>query len=94
MPGPSRDELPDVALAAAKEAARQAINETFALLGVNVADFNSMQELRDDLAFVRRTRTSAVRIGARFVLSIVSLASGAIAIGAWEYIKSIFAHAQ
>lgn len=83
----TQKELSDIALAAAKEAARQTISETFALLGVNVSNFDSMQGLRDDLAFLRHTRVGAGRMGAKFVLTIVSVIAGAVAIGAWEYLK-------
>lgn len=85
----TRQELSDIALDAAKEGARQTLNETFALLGVNRANFEDMKRLRDDLEFVHSLRTNAGQMGARIVMTAVSVISGAVAIGAWEYLKSL-----
>lgn len=77
----------DIALAAAKEAVRQCMNETFALLGVNLSNFDDVKKFREDIEFVRSLRTGATKVGAKFVLTVVSIIAGAIAIGAWETIK-------
>lgn len=87
--GISKDDLSNIALAAAKEASRQTISETFALLGVNVSNFDDMKKFREDLEFMRSVRSGASKLGARFVLTIVSIVAGAVAIASWEYIKAI-----
>lgn len=84
----SEREASQIALAAAKEAVRETMTEMFSLLGVNVANFDSMQGLRDDLAFVRSLRHGATKAGGRFFLTIVSLIAGAVAIGMWEWLRS------
>lgn len=100
--GFTRDELSDIALAAAKEGSRQTLNEIFALLGVNLMNFEdvksfreeldfarTMKLYREDLEFAHALRTSSKKIGAKFVLTIVTVVAGAVAIGAWEYVKAI-----
>lgn len=83
---PREGGLSDVALAAAKEATRQTIVEMFAMLGVNAANLEEMQKLRDDIQFARRLRMGSTKVGATFVMTI----AGAAAIGIWEFLKSVF----
>lgn len=83
----TRDEAAAIALAAAKEASRQTLSEAFAMLGVNLADFESMQNFREDLDWARRARRVSEATGHRAWTTIVSIAAGAIAIGLWEYIR-------
>lgn len=98
----SREELADIALAAAKEAVRQTLNETFAHLGVNLMNFEDVKEFRqdmemvrtlrpyrDDLEFARALRLGSKRVGSKFVITLVTVLASAIAIGAWEFIKGI-----
>lgn len=100
--GFTRDELSDIALAAAKEGSRQTLNEIFALLGVNLSNFEDMKAFREDLEFVRTIRqyrediefahalrSGSKRIGGRFVITVVTVLASAIAIGAWEFIKGM-----
>jgi hypothetical protein len=83
-----RDRDSDLALASAKEAVRQMQSETFGLLGIDLANREDLRQFRQDLEFIRAWRTGAHTVGARFVLTLVSIVAGAIAIGAWEFIKS------
>lgn len=100
--GFTRDELSDIALAAAKEGSRQTLNELFSLLGVNLMNFDDVKAFRedleflrtirpyrDDLEFARALRSGSKKIGGRFVITIVTVLASAIAIGAWEFIKGI-----
>lgn len=85
----TREEASDIALVAAKEASRQTLNETFGMLGVNLANFESMQSFRDDLEWARRGRHISERTGARAWTALVTVAAGGFAIGLWEYIRML-----
>jgi hypothetical protein len=83
----TREQAAGIALAAAKEASRQTLSETFALLGVNLSDFESMQSFREDLDFARRARRASETAGHRAWTTVVSIVAAAVAIGLWEYIR-------
>lgn len=78
----------NLALAAAKEAVRECMTEQYALLGIDLANKDDLRQFRQDLEFMRTLRTGAHTIGAKFVLTVVSVIAGAIAIGAWEFVKN------
>jgi hypothetical protein len=84
----TRDER--LALAAAKTAGQMVLEDLFGKLGVNVADFEQLQELRDDIQWVHQLRTGSKKVGARFVMTIVSVVAGAIAIAMWEFFRTLF----
>lgn len=101
-PTDSRDER--LVLAAAKEASRETMAELFGLLGVNTADFDSMQRFRDDLKFVRDLRNMneladdlkfagslravARKAGSRFLLTLVALLATAFGAAMWSWFQS------
>jgi hypothetical protein len=86
---PSREDLANIALAAAKEGSRQTLNETFALMGVNLMNFDDMKEFREDLDFVRSMRTGVHKVSARVGITIITTITGALAIAIWEALKSL-----
>lgn len=102
----SRKELSDVALAAAKEAVRQQMGETFGLLGVNLADFNAVKAFRDDIDFAHTVRTDPVfwvnhayvsklrsrgsKLAAWFLMALIAALAGGFAISVWDWIKFVF----
>lgn len=88
----TREEASSIALAAAKEASRQTLNETFGMLGVNLSDFESMQRFRDDLEWARRARKVSEMTGKRAWTTIISLVSGAVAVGLVEWVRAVFMH--
>lgn len=92
MDSATHDMLSNIALAAAKEASRQTISETFSLFGVNVANFESMQEFKEDVEFVRRYRKISQLTGRKAWTTVVSLASAGVAIALWEWIKTLIKH--
>lgn len=85
----NKTEASNIALAAAKEAARQTLSETFGMLGVNIADFESMQKFRDDLEWARHARELSQRTGHRAWTAIVTVAASGLAIAIWEYIRTM-----
>lgn len=102
----SRDER--LVLAAAKEASRETMAELFSLLGVNTANFDSMQQLRDDLTFIRNLRSMkefnddlrfvgslrsvARKAGMRFMLTLVALLAAALGAAAWSWFQTAVMH--
>lgn len=78
----------ELALVAAKEAVRRVQNELFADLGVNLADFKDIQELREDLAFARRLRVGSTKATARFFMTLVMALAGAAGVALWEFAKA------
>ncbi len=53
-------------------------------------NFDDVKMFREDIEFVRSMRSGATKIGAKFVLTIVTLVAGGVAIAAWEYVKTWF----
>lgn len=85
----TREAASEIALAAAKESARQVIGETFALLGVNVANFESMDKFRQDLVWVRTTRELTTGAGKKAVATAITLATGSFLIGVFDLLKDM-----
>lgn len=86
----TREEASEIALAAAKEAARQTLNEVFGMFGVNLANFDSMQAFRSDLDWVKRGRKLSELTGKRIWTTIVALGAGGLAIALWEAVRNSF----
>lgn len=79
----TRAEASDIALAAAKEAVREVLTETFAILGVNLANFNDLQELRKTLEHAARSRKRAERGYDRLVSTVIGIFAGAVLLALW-----------
>lgn len=79
----TRAEASDIALAAAKEAVREVLTETFAILGVNLANFDDLQELRKTLEHSARRRKRAERAHDRLVSTLIGLVAGAALLALW-----------
>jgi hypothetical protein len=89
---PTPTEAERIALAAAKEASRQTVNELFSDLGISVDNREQVGELREDLLWVRRLRTGSRTAGTRFMMTLVTVAAGAIAVSLWETFKAAGAY--
>lgn len=85
----TQEEASNIALAAAKEAVRETLAETFGMLGVNVADFEAMQKFRDDLEWARHARELSERTGHRAWTAIVTVVASGLTIGIWEYVRTM-----
>ena len=77
-----------IALAAAKLAANDVMNETLALFGVSRGNQASVDEFRADLGFIRVIRTGSVKAGVRFGLTIVTILATGFAYGVWSWVKA------
>lgn len=78
------------ALAAAKEAVRELQADMFAMLGINLANFDDVKRLREDMEFIRSFHRNAQKIGGRFMFAVISALAGALAIGAWEFLRMLW----
>lgn len=74
-------ELRRIAADAAEQAARTTIHETFRLMGVDVADQDSVNEFRADLVHARRLRRLNERVGGTIIVAIVGTI--AVVVGSW-----------
>lgn len=87
-----QSDLERVALAAAKEGSRETMAEIFSLMGVNIANFDSMDEFRKDIAFIRSLRGTSSKVGSRVVVTLFTMFSVAIALSMWKNIVAIIKH--
>lgn len=70
-----------------RKVADHAVKKTFAILGVDIADPESVEEFRQDLRFGKRLR----KISDHAQLGMVALVGAGIVYAVWEGIKS-FVH--
>lgn len=73
----------------AEVAAQKAIKNTFALLGIDLDKFESVQEFRQDIQFARSLRHGKAMVVGRAALTFVTIATGAALISFWDYVKMI-----
>lgn len=64
----------------------EAINRTFALLGVDTDSFDHVQEFRDGLAWVKKYRGMSEKVGSHVILTMLTILSGGIATAIWAYV--------
>lgn len=88
----SRPEAEGIALAASKVAVTEAMQQVFAMFGVNYANFDSREEFRKDIEFLRSLRSGARAAGSRFFMVLVVLVATAFGAGMWEAFKALVLH--
>lgn len=81
-----------IAVAAAKLAATDALNELLALFGVSRGNIESVDKFKRDLMFVRDLREGSERAKSRFYLTIVAIFAGAFAYGMVQWLREAFRH--
>lgn len=84
----SKAELEGIALAAAKVAVQELQTSFMATLGINIANSDEVRELQANLRFAETLRTGTTKIGTRVAMTTITVLTGAIAIAAWEWLKS------
>lgn len=82
----------EIAMVAAEEGSTKSLKRTFALLGVDLDNFESVQEFRGDLQWLKSGRRVSKAIGNKAGTSIVGAISIGILIGVFDWIKKIFFH--
>ncbi len=99
-------EVERLAVAASKLAVNDALNELFTQMGVNRANFDSMEAFKKDIQFIRSlrkrneiwsdleflhgVRTGSAKAGARFALALVTIFAGAFAYGMVSWMRGVF----
>jgi hypothetical protein len=88
----TRTEARDIAVEAAEEGSTTALKRTFALLGVDLDDFESVQEFRGDLQWVKSGRRVSKTFGSKAFSSIVGVGAVGFAIAAYNWARGFFVH--
>ena len=86
----SKGELEGLALAAAKTAVQECQASFMAILGVNIANQDDVREFQATIRFAENLRHGSTKVGARAAMTAITVVSGAVAIAAWEWVKTIF----
>lgn len=86
----TREEALSIAAEAAETGSHKAIKATFALLGVDVDEFESVQDFRGDLQWVKSGRRVSKAIGSKAGSSVVGIASIGIAVAIFDFVKKFF----
>jgi len=79
-----------IAVAAAKLATNDALNELMALFGVSRGNVESVERFKRDLMFVRDLREGSEKAKSRFYLTIVAMFAGAFAYGTIAWLRTVF----
>lgn len=83
-----------IAIAAAKLATNDAMNELLAMFGVSRGNVESVENFKRDLMFMRDLREGSEKAKSRFYLTLVALFASAFAYSMWTWIKDMFAKAH
>lgn len=86
----TRAEAEDIADDAAEKGSDRALKRTFALLGVDLDEFESVQDLRGDLQWVKSGRRLSRAVGSKAGSSIVGAVSIGILVGLADLVKMLF----
>lgn len=85
----THEECKDIAAAAAEEGSTIVLKRTFALLGVDLDDFESVQEFRGDLQWVKSGRRLSKTVTGKSVSSVVGVITIGVLVGLYDYVRKI-----
>lgn len=71
-----------------KESTQEVIHETFKVLGVDVEDFDHINEFRENLRWVRKYRKASETVGSRILITLTTIATGGILTAIWAYMNT------
>ncbi len=60
----------------------------WAILGINIADAESVKDFQSTIRFADNLRIGSTRIGMRASMTLITVIAGAVAITCWEWTKS------
>ena len=83
----TRAEAQDIADMAAEAGSNKSLRSTFALLGVDLDDFESVQDFRGDLQWIKSGRRISRAAGSRAGSSILGTMAIGAAVGIYDVIK-------
>ena len=71
-----------------KVATEEAIVETFKVMGIDVNDFEHINDFRENHSWVKRYRGMAEKVGSLIIVTITTALTGGILAAVWAYIQS------
>lgn len=86
------DEARAIAMDAADVGSTRALQRFCAVLGVDLDDFESVQEFRGDLQWVKSGRRISRNITGKSISSIVGVVSIGVIIGLYDWVRSVLVH--
>lgn len=86
----TRDEAEEIASKAAEEGSHKAIKQTFALLGVDMDEFESVQDFRGDLQWIKSGRRVSKALGTKAGTSILGVFALSLGVYLFDLAKRIF----
>lgn len=85
----SRVELEGIALAAARTAVQELQTSFMATLGLNISNSEDVKEFQATIRFAESLKNGSAKIGARVVMTAITVIAGAVAISSWEFVKNL-----
>ncbi len=73
--------------AVVKEASDAAIKETFKLLGVDLDNFEHINEFQENLRWVKKYRKASESVGSRVMVTITTILTGGTLAAIWAYLQ-------
>ena len=71
-----------------KGATKEAISETFKVMGIDVNDFDHINDFRENQSWVKKYRRACETIGSRILITITTVVTGGIIAAIWAYIQT------
>ena len=71
-----------------KMATEEAITETFKVMGIDVNDFDHINDFRENQSWVKKYRKASETIGSRILITITTVVTGGIIAAVWAYIQT------
>lgn len=71
-----------------KVATEEAIAKTFKIMGIDVNDFDHINNFRENQSWVERYRKVSETVGSRIIVTITTIMTGSIIAAIWAYVQS------
>lgn len=71
-----------------KVATEEAINETFKVMGIDVNDFEYINDFRENHSWVKKYRSMAEKVGSVIIVTLTTALTGGVIAAVWAYIQS------
>ena len=71
-----------------KVATEEAITETFKVIGIDVNDFDHINDFRENQSWVKKYRKMSETVGSRIIVTITTALTGGIIAAVWAYIQT------
>ncbi len=71
-----------------KVSTEEAITETFKVMGIDVNDFDHINDFRENHNWVKKYRRVSESVGSRIIVTITTALTGGIIAAVWAYIQT------